>query len=217
MDFPLANNFNTASPSVTSIINSVSCTGATSSAQALWNAYQALASLNQPAALNVILFFTDGQPTAVTASLPVLTSSSCNSHANQLGVLTVGFQTTSPYSPVATGGVFTYQAAAQPLSSDANVYSGSNGCAYASNWSNNWTNAYQDIKGVPTTDYWGNNLNNGYQSVTTSSGLVTIPSDSTGALNMINASTNLPTMPRPAFAREHRPTIRRVRRREYPG
>jgi Mg-chelatase subunit ChlD len=186
VDFPLATNFNTASPNVSTIINEITCTGATSSAQALWQGYQALATLNQPAALNVILFFTDGQPTGITASLPVLSSSSCTSKVNQLGVFTVGFQTTSPFSPVATGGVFAYQAGTQPQSSDSNVISGSNNCAYVSNW----TNAYQDIQGVPTTDYWGNNLNNGYLNVTTSGNLVTIPSNSTGALNMINASTN---------------------------
>jgi hypothetical protein len=118
-------------------------------------------------------------------------SSSCNSHANQLGVFTVGFQTTAPYSPVATGGVFTYVAQAQPITSDMNYIAGSSGCAYTSNW----TNAYQDIVGVPTTDYWGNSLldsdaSSQYASVTTSNSLVTIPSNSTGALNMIAASSN---------------------------
>jgi hypothetical protein len=195
VDFPPANNFNTASPSVSTIINTIKCTGATSSAQALWQAYQQLATLNQPAALNVILFFTDGQPTGVTASLPISGSSSCTYKTNQLGVFTVGFETTSPFSPVATGGVFAYQAAAQGSGfTDSNEIPSADGnyanCAYAQNWSDNWTSANQDVQGVPTTDYWGNNLNNGYLSVTTSGGLVTIPSNSTGALNMINASTN---------------------------
>jgi hypothetical protein len=186
VDFPLATDFDTAGTPVSTIINEVTCTGATSSAQALWTGYQALASLNQPGALNTILFFTDGQPTAVTASLPILNSSSCSSKVNQLGVFTVGFQVASPFSPVGTGGVFTYQAPAQPITTDDNFISGSNGCSYLSNWGN----ADNDVQGVPTTDYWGNNLNNGYQSVTLSNSLVTIPSNSTGALNMIHASTN---------------------------
>jgi Flp pilus assembly protein TadG len=176
------------------IINNVTCTGATSSAQALWQAYQALAGLAQPSALNVIVFFTDGQPTGVTALLPLTPASSCISNGPFTGVFTVGFETSSPFSPVGTGGVFDYNAQVQPITVDNNIISGSEGnpagCAFANNWDNNWGNAYQDIAGIPTTDIWGNNLNTGYQSVTLASGLVTIPSNSTGALNVINASTN---------------------------
>ncbi len=198
MDFPLANNFNTASTPVSTIINEVTCSGATSSAQALWNGYQALATLNQPAALNTILFFTDGQPTAVTANMPESSSSSCSTKNQTFsGVFTVGFQTTSPFSPVATGGIFGPNAPAQPISSD-DVIVGStdggtgnpSGCAFNSTW----TNAVNDIVGVPTTDIWGNNLTNGYQTVTTTKvnniSYVTVPTNSTGALNMVNASTN---------------------------
>jgi Flp pilus assembly protein TadG len=193
-DFPLATDFNTAATPVSTIINSVTCTGATSSAQALWQGYQALATLNQPAALNVILFFTDGQPTAVTAVLPKKAGSSCTSAGPFTGVFTVGFQVASPFSPVGTGGVMDYNAPPQPMTSDAILISGSEGnpagCSFANNWSNNWGSADNDIAGVPTTDIWGNNLNNRYQAVTLSGGLVTIPSNSTGALNMIAASTN---------------------------
>ena len=194
VDFSLANNFNTASPSVSSIITSVTCTGATSSAQALWQGYQNLASLNQPAALNVILFFTDGQPTAVTTVLPVSTSSSCNNKTTFTGVFTVGFQVAAPYAPVATGGIMDYNAPAQPIASDARIISGSEGdptgCSFAASWNANWTAAANDIKYVPTTDIWGNNLNNGYQTVTMAGGGISVPSNSTGALNLIAASTN---------------------------
>jgi len=196
VDFGLATNFNTATPSVSTIINEVTCSGATSSAQALWTGYQALTALNQPAALNVMLFFTDGQPTAVTAVMSKASGSGCSS-TSYTGVFTVGFQTTTPFSPVATGGIMGYQAAAQPMASDAAVVGGTNGgvgnpagCAFDSSWSNNWTSAASDITGVPTTDIWGNNLNNGYESVTLSGGLVSVPSNTTGALNMIHASTN---------------------------
>jgi Flp pilus assembly protein TadG len=184
----------TAFSGMSTIINNITCDGATSSAQALWTAYQSLATLAEPSALNVIVFFTDGQPTAVTAVLPLTPNSACNSLGPFTGVFTVGFQSNSPYAPVGTGGVFDYVAQPQPMASDANIISGSEGnttnCAFAQNWSNNWGNAYQDIAGIPTTDIWGNNLNTGYQAVTLSGGLVTIPSSSTGAQNMINASTN---------------------------
>jgi hypothetical protein len=202
VDFTLANNFNTASTPVTTIINNVTCNGATSSAQALWTGYQALASLNQPAALNVILFFTDGQPTAVTAVMPRANGSGCAS-ANYTGVFTVGFQVSSPFSPVATGGIFDYQANSQPIATDANIVGtvggqgpegNPSGCGFANSWTANWTSAASDIIGVPTTDIWGNNLTNGFMSVnTTTSGgktYVTVPSSNVGALNMIAASTN---------------------------
>jgi Flp pilus assembly protein TadG len=200
VDFPLANNFNTATPSVSTIINEVTCTGGTNSAQALWNGYQALAALAQPAALNVILFFTDGQPTAVTALMPKKAGSTCTAAGPFTGVFTVGFQNSSPFSPVGTGGIFDYRAPAQPFSSDATLIGGTPadgnpaGCAFAANWSNNWTSAANDIVGVPTLDIWGNNLTNGYQTVSTTTvsgkSYVTIPDNSTGALNMIDASTN---------------------------
>jgi hypothetical protein len=196
VDFPLATDFDTAGTPVSTIINSVTCTGATSSAQALWQGYGALATLNQPAALNVMLFFTDGQPTAVTATMQRASGGKCTS-SSYTGVFTVGFQTTSPFSPVATGGIMGQNAPAQPISSDDVVVGGSDGgtgnpsgCAFDNSWPNNWTSAASDITGVPTTDVWGNNLNNGYESVTLSGGVVSVPSNSTGALNMINASTN---------------------------
>jgi Flp pilus assembly protein TadG len=184
----------TAFSGMSTIINNITCSGATSSAQALWQGYQSLATLAQPSALNVIVFFTDGQPTGVTALLPLTAGSACNSNGPFTGVFTVGFQTSSPFSPVGTGGVFDYIALAQPITSDDNIISGSEGnttnCAFANNWSNNWGNAYQDIAGIPTTDIWGNNLNTGYQAVNLSGGLVTVPSNSTGALNVIAAATN---------------------------
>ena len=87
-----------------------------------------------------------------------------------------------------------YNAPPQPMTSDAILISGSegnpSGCSFANNWSNNWGRAANDLSGVPTTDICGSNLNNGYLTVNLSGGLVSVPSDSTGALNMINASTN---------------------------
>ena len=63
-DFPIASDFQTASPNVVTQINNITCAGSTSSAMALWEGYDQLVGLNQPNALNVILFFTDGNPQA---------------------------------------------------------------------------------------------------------------------------------------------------------
>lgn len=73
VDFPAAFNFQSASPSVVNQINSIACNGYTGTAQALWQAYQQLVTINEPGALNVIVLFTDGQPNSLTANFPVKT------------------------------------------------------------------------------------------------------------------------------------------------
>ena len=77
VNFPLADTFQSAVPNATTLIGNIVCAGSTSSAEALSVAYQQLAALNQPGALNVILFFTDGQPTGATFDMPILTTSPC--------------------------------------------------------------------------------------------------------------------------------------------
>jgi Flp pilus assembly protein TadG len=57
-----------ADPLVTEIGN-INSSGNTNTATALWVAYKALADLNQPGALNVIVFFTDGLPNGITADM----------------------------------------------------------------------------------------------------------------------------------------------------
>ncbi len=69
--FPPAMNFRTASPSMPSIVGNIVCEGWTSMAQALSEAYTEIVNINEPGALNVIVLFTDGNPTALTASYPV--------------------------------------------------------------------------------------------------------------------------------------------------
>ena len=82
-DFPIASNFQTATVPVTTMLSNIVCQGSTSSAMALWYGYDQLVGLNQPGALNLILFFTDGKPTGVNVNMPVSNSSSCtNAHAS---------------------------------------------------------------------------------------------------------------------------------------
>ena len=57
-----------------STINSIACTGATSTAQALQVAYQAIKSQNLAGGLNVIVLFTDGQPNELVARYPIKTA-----------------------------------------------------------------------------------------------------------------------------------------------
>jgi Flp pilus assembly protein TadG len=180
-DFPIANDFQTASPSVPSILGGLVCDGGTSSAMGLRNGYQQLVSLNQPTALNVVLFFTDGQPTAFTAAFPIQGSSTCSVHTPKTGVLAENGS--SPW------GLLDPNAGPQPLASDypllntpANV---SLGCTYAGSWYSNATSVGNDITSVPLTDLYGNNMNTGYRAVTTSGGYMVL-----NWTNIQNASFN---------------------------
>jgi Flp pilus assembly protein TadG len=92
VDFAIANNFLGASgtlpaPSSTvpQLINGITCQQSTSSAMALWYGYDQLVGLNQPTALNVILFFTDGKPTGVNVNMPIAASSTCTSAHSATG------------------------------------------------------------------------------------------------------------------------------------
>lgn len=180
-DFPIANNFQTASPSVPTILGELTCNGGTGSAMGLYNGYQQLVALNEPNALNVVLFFTDGQPTGVTVTVGIKGSSTCSSHTAKTGVLTVGGS--SPW------GMMDPHAGAQPLASDLpllNTPAGvSNGCAYASSWYSNATSVGNDITNIPTTDIYGNNMVSGYQAVTTSGGYMVL-----NGTNIVNSAYN---------------------------
>lgn len=85
--------------SVESTLNGVVCDGATNSSQALWQGYQELVRLNQNGALNAIVFFTDGRPTAVTEDFPILANSGCKSLTPKRGVLTSSYNGNVPQNP----------------------------------------------------------------------------------------------------------------------
>jgi Flp pilus assembly protein TadG len=183
-DFAIANDFQTAANNVPSILNSLVCNGGTSSAMGLNLGYQQLVNLNQPNALNVLLFFTDGQPTAFTGTFPIQAGSTCTTRTPKTAVLTVGG--TTPW------GLMNLTNPGQPLASDLPMLSNpanvSQGCAYAANWTANPSSAFQvgnDITNIPTTDIYGNNMTTGYQAVTTSGGYMVL-----NGTNIVNASIN---------------------------
>jgi Flp pilus assembly protein TadG len=172
------------SPNVTNIINSINCTGATSSAQALWQAYDQLVQVNQTGALNAIVFFTDGFPTAVTETFPI--KANCTPHgagAFLTGVLTATYSGNNPQSPY---GLLVSSAPAEPVSSsqDLQVLSGAgtSGCAFVSNQQN----VASDLTYAPTTDIWGNSLTaTAYKTTTTSGAGLAVT-----ATNIQNFATN---------------------------
>lgn len=72
--YPLTKNFKTQSPTLDSVISTITCTGGTSTAMAVSEAYNQLSAIAEPGALNIIMLFTDGIPTGLTAQFPVKTS-----------------------------------------------------------------------------------------------------------------------------------------------
>ena len=66
---PTTNFGSTSSTPLVGEIAKITSSGNTNTATALWAAYSALAGLNQPGALNVIVFFTDGLPNGITANM----------------------------------------------------------------------------------------------------------------------------------------------------
>lgn len=138
IDFPIATNFkSTSGTTLPTMINNINCTGGTNSAAAYWTGYQALVANPEAGVLNVILFFTDGQPNTVHMSnMEVLSSSTCTSKTAKNGVIAPSSNGTNVlgiYSPVPTG--------APPVTNDQVFISGSSNCYYNSNASK----VYQDI------------------------------------------------------------------------
>jgi Flp pilus assembly protein TadG len=188
-DFPMANDFLSASPSVPSILGGLTCTGDTNTSQGLWEGYSQLVGLNQPNALNVLLLFTDGYPTAVTATYPINASSSCSSQTPKTAVLGAGFYAGAPTTPVAIGGLWNPLAPPQPLTVDDTVGPVGNyaNCAYAASWPNSQWNVANDVTYMPNTDYYGNAMNTNYQPVTYYDGNGDINLD---PVSVMNASWN---------------------------
>ncbi|HEX4593865.1 MAG TPA: vWA domain-containing protein [Bryobacteraceae bacterium] len=166
-DFAMANDFQTANPSVPTILNSIICTGGTNTAQALNQGYQQLVGLNQPNALNVVLLFTDGYPNTFTATFPIKASSSCTNKNPKIGVMAATYNNGQPTIPVGEVGLLYWIATTQPMASDVTLgppaaQGGDAGCTYAGSMGS----VASDVQYIPTTDMWGNNMNTGYQSVT---------------------------------------------------
>lgn len=170
---------------LTTAINGIQCQGSTSSAAALWAAYDDLVRLNQIGALNFIVFFTDGEPTGVVVNMPIATTSPCSETAQKVppdaipASFPAGFTgkyITGTYATFVDNSAYiglesntaTANADGTPPAStlsptnDQVIAPNSAGCAYAGNWTN-----ISDFRGIPLQDIFGNSLvNQGYHPVT---------------------------------------------------
>ncbi|MBI4902311.1 MAG: VWA domain-containing protein [Acidobacteria bacterium] len=182
VDFALQNNFN---PTAKNVIGGLSCAGSTSTAQAMWQSYSQLVGLNQPGAMNVILLFTDGQPTGLAVDMVLKPTSGCaattyTTDANGNHIIRGHYGIYVNYS--GNFGMLKWQYGPQPIpNGDINMVSPSTGCAFASNMSN-----LNDYSYLPDRDIFGNNLDNGYNPITRSSGHIVV----TSTTNMKNATLN---------------------------
>jgi Mg-chelatase subunit ChlD len=183
-------NFETDSPNVPTLIGEMAGGGATNTSQALWLAYQQLVNLNEPGALNVIVLFTDGRPTAFTGSFPIAASSHCTSKANKTAAIT--YYVDNNQNPFANAGLFQYlDTSITDVNTEGEVIAGSAGCAYNNNqvWSGTAENVTQDIASFPSQDIYGNGTNTGYQAVT----LTAVSNTATVDATSINAADSAAT------------------------
>lgn len=142
---PASQNFT----AVTTSINNIVCGGSTNTTQALMQAYRELIHLNSPNALNVVLLFTDGQPTVTPINSFISGTSTCPAAWRNTwrtgGV--IGGSTNTNGSPLGF-----FDAAATVTDQ---VYPLSTGCSYASS---QW-NIANDVTTVATTDQFSNSVN----------------------------------------------------------
>jgi Mg-chelatase subunit ChlD len=114
--YPMSKTFKSGSPTISSVIGTITCNGNTGSAQAISKAHgmlSALPSSQVTGAVNAIVFFTDGQPNGLTANWPIntaayqksvtgVTAVNTPAYANSYGG-TQGTPSTTSVSPWYTG------------------------------------------------------------------------------------------------------------------
>jgi Flp pilus assembly protein TadG len=211
LNYPPSTNFSSASPNVVTMLGNIACSGSTSTANGLWMGYQQLIALNETAALNVILLFTDGDPTAGTFNMPVAKTSPCTAYTSGSPTGAGGYTLPSTAHGYITG-LWNSFTGVSPQSffgllngSDPNAPSGgeqvstngdnyfapnSTGCSYYSGTPVNSNQCItSDFTGLPLTDIYGNSTNTSYQAVTTNAtGMVDLGAGGTGCPAVSNAT-----------------------------
>jgi Flp pilus assembly protein TadG len=168
-DFAFNTTFKSA---VNTQLSNLVCAGFTNAAAGFSTGFNKLLALNAQNALNVIVFFTDGEPNTMTfgvnssgavsstnSPLPILTTSSCNPHTAGTTVSGVIAGDASAYYN-AWGGVFKWTNSGIPVSSDFNAVTTPSGCAFSSSdvGTGNTAAFKNDISSLPSTDAFGNAL-----------------------------------------------------------
>jgi Flp pilus assembly protein TadG len=94
INYPSTLYFKSQTPSMTTVLGQLNCGGNTGSAAAISLAHQQIMSAQEPGALNIIVFFTDGVPNGFTAGIsapgakpgfPIIAGKTCNAGQPILG------------------------------------------------------------------------------------------------------------------------------------
>lgn len=186
-DYTPTTHFKTGNPSLNTVLGQIVCTGATSSAQGLYVAYQSLQHTNLPSALNVIVFFTDGQPNEVvanyttriasngggdtrydainTSTLTPTAASGCSASTLTGGLTTMLAQGTSPGVTGYTGGLLDTSSWTAINTAPGTI--NASGCAFTNYSGYCWFQpsicVRQDIASIPNKDIYQNVTNSGYK------------------------------------------------------
>jgi Flp pilus assembly protein TadG len=178
VDYAAQPTFKSGGYDMDEILGNLSCDGWTNSSQGLWDGYSELVRLNQPNAMNVIVFFSDGNPTVYTANMQPEATSSCLDQSMKLGVLTPGGSS-------GILGMFKPRVGAQPITPpEIQAIPGLTGCAMEGN---GYEITMADFSHIPLLDAYGNRLNTGYKPVTTYGPGLSLGAD-TIANGVINAA-----------------------------
>lgn len=186
LDFPLNDEFKTGSGNLVDMVKTLypgGCEGYTGSAQGLWKGYENLVATPEPGVLNVILFFTDGIPNAITAEFRVKPATTqCYDWANGKFKSQTGWNISGDQRYLgfivgqSSGGTSMDQGVrghvADPMPVDDDPpgvavpvgYSGaakspaSGDCHYLAGPPNSYNNWENDIAYYPDEDYYGNSV-----------------------------------------------------------
>lgn len=164
-DYGSTINFKTQTPTLSAKLGTLQCGGGTASADALSLARIQMNSQNLPGAQNIIVFFTDGQPTVVSSppanasvapyGLPVKKGSSCGPGYGKYIVGSLAESTASTDLGV-------YYRDPVSITTTSNALVPNSNCYYSS-YSGSYVD--RDIDYVPDSDYYGNSTS-GYTGVT---------------------------------------------------
>ena len=196
VDFPIASNFkSTGGTTLPQMINNINCIGGTNSAAAYWTAYQSLIATPEAGVLNVILFFTDGQPNTVhMTNMEVAGTSPCQNNAGKDGVIAPssnGANVLGIYTPVPSG--------LPPVAADQTFIANSTNCRFATNGAANVVNdivALTRAGAANEVDVFGNSLTGYKTGILRTNGRIRINDNATIVNVGINALDSAATRAR---------------------